>query len=694
MQMKLFRTAILGVLAIAILVSLSGILQAKEEPPPPEKMKKLSFPDFKEFDVENGLEVVVVEHHEQPIVTVSLIIKSGATLDGKEKSSLAQFTSSLLNKGTKDKSSEELAEWIESVGGNYNSGTGNDFTYLNVSILSEYLDTAYEFLADIVMNPTFPDDEFEEERKRVRTELEFQLSDPNSMADRHFNAVVYGHHPYAIQPTVESVDAVTRDDIASFHERNYVANNAVIFVVGDVKHKDVKKDIKEYFGQWRTGTPDVVEYPEPPERTSKNISLYNRVGSVQTNLYVGHLGLRPLDPDWAKVTVANRVLGGGAPGRLFLNLREEKGWTYGAYSNFTKPVDIGYFRATANVRTEVTDSALAEMLHEIERITEEPVTDEELKNAKSYLIGNFPTTIETPNQIANQIGQVKLLGLGKDYLEGYRKEIAKVTVTDVQEAMQNHLRPERLAMVLVGDANEVIDKVEPIASVALYDIDGTPMTRDELAIQPSDYDFDTSILEDHKATYAITMQEMNIGDLDVTLKKTSEETFEASSVVSGMFSMEEHMTFGADNFEPVSYKLSMTMGPQQMSTDLTFENGTAKGKINGPEGPKDVDVDMVGGTLIAGTVEYVIATLPLAVDQTYKFPVLDGQSGTLQSVTIQVLGEEELMVAAGSFSTFKLKVKRADGESVFYCRTEAPHLLVKQEVPAQMLSIELKSREE
>lgn len=692
--MKIFGKAILYVLAVAVLVSFNGVPFAKEAPPPPEKMKKLSFPKFHESELKNGLEIVVVEHHEQPVATISLIVKAGSVLDGEEKSSLAQYVSTLLNKGTKDKNSDELAEWIESVGGNYNAGTGNDFTFLNVSILSEYLDRAYQFLADIVVNPTFPEDELAEERKRVRTALEFELSSPDAMADRHFNSVVYGHHPYAIQPTVESVEAVTRDDLVAFWKKNYVANNAIMFVVGDVKNKDVKKDVEKYFGSWKQGTPDVAQFPEPPARTAKNISLYNRPGSVQSSVYVGHLGLAPHNPDWAKITVANRILGGGATGRLFMNLREDKGWTYGAYSNFTRPVDVGYFRATANVRTEVTDSALTEIMGEMERIRTEPVPEEELANAKSYLIGNFPTTIETPEQIANQIGQVKLLGLGKKHLEGYRKEIAKVEATDVQQAMQKYLHPDLLAMVLVGDATEVLEKVEPIASVSLYDIDGTPMTRDELAIQPSDYDFDTSVLDDRKATYAVVVQEMNIGDLAVTLDRTPDETFNLSSVITGMISMEEKMTFGADNFEPVSYSLQMAMGPQRSFTDIKVSGDAATGKITGgPEGPKDVNVDLVRGTLLAGSIDFVIATLPLAVGQTYKFPVLDGQSGELQSIKIEVVGEEELMVAAGSFSTFKLKVKRAEGESVFYCEKETPHHLVKQEIPAQMLSIELKSVE-
>jgi len=692
--MRIFKTLFAGVLIVAIVTMFVGVPFAKEDPPPPGKMKKLSFPKWKELKTKNGMEVVVVEHHEQPVATVYFVIRAGSTLDPDGKSSLASYTATLLNKGTTTRDSDELAEWIESYGGDFGAGSGNDFTYVNVSILSEYLDVAYEFLADVVINPTFPEDELEKERKRAITSLEFELSSPDAMADRHFNSVVYGQHPYATAPTVETVEAVTRDDLVAFHAKNYVANNAIMFVVGDVEQKEVKKAVEKYFGDWKQGEADKVTYPEAPERTAKNISLYHRPGSVQTNLYLGQIGLRPNDPNWAAVTVGNKVLGGGATGRLFLNIREDKGWTYGAYSTFTKPVDVGYFRATANVRTEVTDSALVEIIGEFERIVTEPVTPEELDDAKSYLIGNFPTTIETPNQIAGQISQVKMLGLGKKYLEGYRKEIAKVEVAEVQSAMQTYLHPDRMALVLVGDANEVIDKVEPIAAVSLYDIEGNEMTRDELSVQASDYDFDTSLLTDHEASYAVIIQEMNLGDLNVIVKRVDDK-IESTSEIAGMISMTEALTVGAGNLEPMGYQFSMAAGPQQIKVDYTVEDGVATGKIEGmPEGPKDIDVKLVGGTLLDGALDLAVSVLPLEVGKTFKFPVLDSQSGALSSYKIEVLGEEELMVPAGSFSVFKVKIKQPDGDVVMYCRKEAPHFLVKQEMPAQGLTIELKSHSE
>jgi predicted Zn-dependent peptidase len=681
----------IGALLVLMAAGLQASAQAaKQAPPAPEPMKKLSFPAYSEMKLKNGLEVVVVEHHEQPVASLWLAFRTGSTLDPEGKSSLASFTGTLLNKGTKTRDSKKLAEWIESVGGDVSVNTDEDFTIITISLLSEYLPTAYEYLADIVLNPTFPEDELSEERKRAVTGIEFEKSDPNAMADRHFHEVVYGKHPYAVRPTTETVEDVTRDDIVAFHTRNYVPNNALLFVVGDVTDKQVKKDANKYFGSWKAGTPDKPVYATPPERTARNISLYHRPGSVQSNVYIGHLGLKPTDPDWPAVMVANRVLGGGASGRLFMNIREDKGWTYGAYSSWTKPVDAGYFRATANVRTEVTDSSLTEMLGEIKRIVDQPVSDEELNSAKSYLIGNFPTTIETPSQIAAQIGQVKLLGLDKSYLENYRKDVAKVTVADAQAAMKKHLHPDQLAIVLVGDATEIKDKVEPIASVALYDIEGNAISLDELAVQGTDFDYDTSSLKNTSATYSVKYQEMNLGDMNVTLEKKGED-FASSSAITGMISMKEDMTFGGD-FEPKSYSFSMAAGPQNMSAQLSFADGKATGRVEGgKDGGKDIDVALVEGAILKNAVDILLSTLPLAAGAEFKFPVLDAQSGGMENVSISVMGEEDVMVPAGSYATYKVRVKSGDGEQIMYVQKDSPHWLVKQEVPAQGLNIELKS---
>ena len=685
------RRILTGVLAAALMAMIAATsVPAKEAPPAPGPLKKLAFPAYGEMTMKNGLQVVVVEHHEQPVAEIWLAIKAGSVLDPEGKASLANYTAALINKGTADKDSKKLASWIESVGGTFNASADKDETILTVSVLSEYLPTAYQYLADIILHPTFPEDEFKEEQKRAKTNIEFEKSDPDAMAERHFAEIVYGNHPYSIHPTTESVEAVTRDDVAAFHKKNYVANNAMLFVVGDVKKNDVKKDVDKYLGIWQSGTPDVAKYAAPPERTAQNIALYHRPGSVQTNLIIGELGMKPTDPDWPAVAVGNRILGGGPNGRLFMDVREKHGWTYGAYSSFTKEKDRGLFTADASCRTDVTDSTLVAMLANIKRITNEPVTDAELDGAKSYLVGNFPTTIETPAQIAAQIGQVKLLGLDKSYLENYRKQISMVTKADVATAMKKHLQPDQMAIVAVGDAGAIKTKLDPIASVALYDIDGNPTSLDEMSVQGTDFDYDTSALKNTTATYSVKYQEMNLGDMNVTLEKKGNQ-FDSASSITGMIQLNESMSFGTE-FEPVAYKFQMAAGPQQASADVAFAGGVAKGQIKGgKDGDKDINVPLVKGAILKSSVDVLISTLKLENGKTYKFPVIDAQSGSLENLTIEVVGEQDLTVAAGNFSTYKVKVTSGDGEQMMYVRKDMPHLLVKQEVPAQGLNIELKS---
>jgi len=685
------RRILMGVLAAALMAMVAATsVPAKEAPPAPGPLKKLAFPAYSEMAMKNGLQVVVVEHHEQPVAEIWLAIKAGSVLDPEGKASLANYTAALINKGTADKDSKKLASWIESVGGTFNASADKDETILTVSVLSQYLPTAYQYLADIILHPTFPEDEFKEEQKRAKTNIEFEKSDPDAMAEQHFAEIVYGKHPYAMHATTESVEAVTRDDVVAFHKKNYVANNALLFVVGDVKKGDVKKDVDRYLGIWQSGTPDVANYTATPERSAQNIALYHRPGSVQTNLIIGELGVKPTDPDWPALAVGNRILGGGANGRLFMDVREKHGWTYGAYSQFSKEKDRGTFSADASCRTDVTDSTLVAMLANIKRITSEPVTDAELDGAKSYLVGNFPTTIETPAQIAAQIGQVKLLGLDKSYLENYRKLVSMVTKADVETALKKHLQPDQMAIVAVGDAGAIKTKLDPIASVAVYDIDGNPASVDELSVQGTDFAYDTSALKNTTATYSVKYQEMNLGDMNVTLEKKGNQ-FDSSSNITGMIQLNESMSFGTA-FEPKAYKFQMAAGPQQASADVAFDGGVAKGQIKGgKDGDKDINVPLVKGAILKSSIDVLISTLKLETGKTWTFPVIDAQSGGLENCTIEVMGEEALTVAAGSFATYKVKVKSSDGEQMMYVRKDMPHVLVKQEVPAQGLNIELKS---
>ncbi|MEE9269810.1 MAG: insulinase family protein [Candidatus Krumholzibacteria bacterium] len=694
--MKQGIRVVLATIAVGALVLSAAASIAKESPPKPEKMKKLSFPDFKEFETKNGMEVLVVEHHEQPVVSIYVIVRAGSTIDPDGKESLASFTIDQLNKGTKTRTALELAEWIESVGGSVGGFSQEDYSAITVTVLSEYLDVAYQYLQDILLNPIFPEKELELLRKQAKTGLEFELSSPEAMARRHLRNLIYGDHPYSKQASVESVEAITRDDMVAFYDKNCVPNNVTIAVVGDVKWKNVRKSMKKYLGEWQAGSPQTVAYGGAPEAGKTQIYIYHKPGAVQTEIFVGHLAPKATNPDWAAMIVGNRVLGAGSDARLFANIREEKGWTYRVNSRFARERDLGTFIARTPVRTAVTDSALVELLMEIKRIKSEPITADELQNAKNYLIGNFPISIETPDRIAAQVAQNKLLGLGKKDLESYRDRVAAVTIDDVSRVMDKYLRPDNAYIVLVGDAMEIKDKVAAVADVKLFDIAGEPMSLESMAVEPVSHDYDMSMLRDMKATYSVTAQGMTLGDMNVTMEKKKGdggETVVVSSSLAGMISLDQHMEFSAKDFAPIAFKSSMQMGPRSMGSEFAFTAGAVSGTVQGGESPepKEIAFELVDGTIMDGALEYAIGCLPLKVNQSYRFPVLDSQTGSLQNVKAMILEMVEVETAAGTFTTYKVKVQRASGDAYLYLGKDAPHVLVKQEVPSQGLSYELKS---
>jgi hypothetical protein len=414
-------------------------------------------------------------------------------------------------------------------------------------------------------------------------------------------------------------------------------------------------------------------------------------------VFIGHIGIKAKNPDWPAVTVANRILGGGSDARLFMNLREDKGWTYGAYSAFSREKDFGYFQARGAVRTEVTDSALVEFMSEIKRIKTEPVPEEDLKNAKSYLIGNFPNQIETPNQIAGRVSQYKLLGLGKEELETYRDKLAAVEIADVGRVMGKYLRPEQSCIILVGDALEIHDKVEKIAPVELFDIAGEPMSFGSLAVTAVEYEYDTSGLGDMTATYALNVQTMDLGDLVINMKKKvaeEKEIIEVSTTLSSpMVGLDETMAFQVADLAPVAFKSTFQMGPQALTSELAFTETSCSGTVQSMESPepKEVTFELVKGAILDGAVEFAVGCLPLEVATTYRFPVVDSNSGSLQNIDVEVLEEVELETAAGKFMTYKIKVKRPEGESFLYLGKDSPHFMVKNEMPAQAMTMELKS---
>ena len=338
------------------------------KPPAAAAIKPAQFPPFQEATLANGLRVVLVESHRQPVLSLSLSFPAGNAFEPAGKEGLADMVAGLLTKGAGTRSADQIAETVEGVGGTISADAGPDFLTVRENVLSTSAPLAFEVLGDVVARPTFPEKEVELQRTQTLSGLQLELSQPASLARRFFARELYGQNPYARRPTPKSVQAVTRADLVAFQKARLRPRGALLVIAGDITMADAQRLAARAFAGWTWATPAASTVAAPPARAKTEILLVNRPGSVQSNIVVGNTTFGPADPRFFATAVAYKVLGGGSDARLCYILREQKSWTYGAYSGFSRPLGTGAFQATAEVRTAVTDSALREMLTQMRRL--------------------------------------------------------------------------------------------------------------------------------------------------------------------------------------------------------------------------------------------------------------------------------------------------------------------------------------
>ena len=449
-------------LAVSIFAQKNMNEDFRKTAPAPLPQKPFDIPKPFETVLPNGLKVVVFEDSRLPLVSYRLAFKTGEINDPANSVGLTSAMTSLLNEGTKTRSSKQLAEEIERLGANISASASEDNTIVAASALKLYSPDVLRLMADMVLNPTFPDDELALYKKNTLEGLKLQRSQPAFLADEQISKALYGSHPYGIvSPSPADVEKLTQEKLKAFHDKILVPNNATLIVVGDVNRDNLLKEIKDNFGSWKKGTIESMKFPAVPKSTATTLTVVDRPGSIQSNIVLGIIGIERNNPDYFPVLVMNQVLGAGPSSRLFLNLREDKGYTYGAYSNFDTKRLLGNFQATAEVRSPVTGDSLKEFFYELNRIRSEKVAEKELKDAKSFLTGVFPLRAETQEGLTNLLVSQQLYDLPADYLQSYRNKINAVTLDDVERVAKKYIAPDKVAIVVVGDADAIINQVKP-----------------------------------------------------------------------------------------------------------------------------------------------------------------------------------------------------------------------------------------
>jgi len=422
---------------------------------------------------------MIVEQHELPLADFVLLTGSGSTAAPAGKAGIANLVSAMLREGTTSRKSLDIADQISFLGIRLSPTSSWESSTLSLHTPTAQLDSALALFADVALYPSFPPNEFERIRKTQLTDLLQQRDQGPVIASKAFPAILYGNaHPYGapLEGTEASVKSITTADLQSYYQANFRPNNATLIIVGDVNPAQVEAKINNLFGSWQRGDVPALNYGEPPKASTTTIYLIDKPGAAQSSFRIGAVGVPRSTKDYFALTVMNTILGGSFTSRLNQNLRETRGYTYGAGSRFDMRRSAGPFLASAEIVTAKSDSALIEFMKELKRIRE-AVPADELSRAKRYLQLQLPGNFETTQQIAAALVPVAQYNLPLDYYNNYVQNVEAVSQADVARVAQQYINPGSLAIVIVGDRKTIEPALKSVnvGPIAIRDISGQPI---------------------------------------------------------------------------------------------------------------------------------------------------------------------------------------------------------------------------
>ncbi len=444
--------------------------------PVSKQILKVTLPRPVETVLPNGIHVMILEDHRFPLVAVEFDINgAGALYEPAKLPGLAGATARLLDEGTKTRSSKQIAEQIDSLGANLFAfarfGSGSAVVY--ASGLSDTFEQWFSLTTDVLLHPSFPAEELAQYKSRAKPALLQQRSQPNFLADQALSRALYGSYPAAVvTATPESLDALTPALLADWHKRHYTPQNTILAISGDVSAATLIPKLRQWMKPWKRTRASVKFPPGPPPATKRKVYLVDRPGSVQTTLLMGNLAIKRNDPDYPAMVVLNEVLGASPASRLFLNLREEKGYTYGVYSHIVARKYAGPWTAGGALRTGVTEGAMTEFLKELNRIRDQKVPEDELDAAKRSVVAHFALSLESPQQLIGYAITRKAYNFPADYWDKYPAKISAITPEDVQRVAKKYINPATMQLVAVGDAGKIKVIMEKYGPVEMVDTSG------------------------------------------------------------------------------------------------------------------------------------------------------------------------------------------------------------------------------
>jgi zinc protease len=443
----------------------------RSKPPQPGPITQIAFPKFITTKTEGGTPLYLIENHEQPLVSVTLYLRNGSASDTPGTEGLAAMSAELLTKGTATRTATQIAEEIDFVGGSLGASASWDSCTISTSVLTRYLPTALDLLADVTLNPAFAGEELDRAKLQRIASIKQAKSDPSYLSEAIFSKRVFEPHPYSLEAngTEESVPKMTSEKLRGHYSEISSASNSFFVVAGDVSEAEILAMLAERFSDWKKNRVVIDSSTLPALHQKRSVLVVEKAQAVQSAIRVGHIGIARDHKDYTACYVLNMLLGGYFNSRINLNLREKHGFTYGARSFFDTRKQTGAFAVSTEVRTEVTARAVEEIINELTLIRKEPVSADELSMVKNYIIGSFPLSIETPQQVAGRVATLALYGLERDYYDKFRDAVAALSAEDLLRTAQTYIHPDSVTISASGDSKALEGDMKAFGDIEILD---------------------------------------------------------------------------------------------------------------------------------------------------------------------------------------------------------------------------------
>jgi zinc protease len=454
--------------------SMKGIV-LKNIAPVSNDVLRIQLPRGADRKLKNGLPVLVLENHRVPSVSLALSLPASTLDDPSGLPGVAEAVADMLKQGTATRGARQIAEAVAELGATLNIGAqyGGRTTDIGASTLTDNLDPLLDIVADVLLHPTFPQDELDKWKARKLGALQQARANPNFLASERLHMALYSGDARAVNAaTADSIKRITRDDLVAFYKAHYRPGNALLGVTGDIAPDAITSKLDKVLAAWESGTAPEPKLELHDPVAGKKVYLVNRPNSVQTMLMLTNLAIGRTSPDYVACMVMNRVLGDGPSARLFRNIREDKGYTYGAYSRLEAGKYLNHFAASASVRTEVTAPAIDEFVKEFRAIRETSVPRDELENAKRAIVANFALSLENQSSVLRQVMTQRQYRLPADYWDTYPEKVMAVTAADVQRVARKYIPVDNLQLIAVGDASKIAEALKKYGPVEQYDAEG------------------------------------------------------------------------------------------------------------------------------------------------------------------------------------------------------------------------------